>query len=322
MSIHPFHELPFDIEKLDIDIQKSIKEFDYYSTSNEIERIIEEKQLTDANSLLSLAYYNWLDAMATENDGDIVDFGGRALAILNTILVKEPQHKSAIKLKKYIEKRIEKVKRAAKKLDKFYKIPIEELSIEQAKDFAYALSDFKTDKISKELECKLWIRLYDETPEYEDFDKYGLKFYYLCRITDVLWTDLKQIEAARAYINTVINWKTLRDIERYTVQYYRNVGYLMVEAIENNNSQQFLHYIEILKQKCFEMTTIKKYDWQYYAPLFSEETTCKILQYALQLQDKDLVKYILEEMILKQEYVIPKEKDFKEAIKEAKCFLN
>ena len=320
MSIHPFEELPFDIQKLDIDIQKSIEEFDYYSTSNEIEWIIVEKELTDSNSLLCLAYYNWLDAM--DNDGDIVSFGGRALKIIDTIIEKEPKHKSALKLKKYIEKRIDKVKKATKKLDKFYKIPVENLSLEQAQDFASALSNFKTDKISKELECKLWIRLYNETPEYEDFDNYGLKFYYLCRITHVLWTDLKQIEAAREYINTVINWKALRDIERYTVQYYRNVGYLIVEAIENNNAEEFINYIEILKQKCIKLTNTKIYDWQYYAPLFSEETTCKILHYALKLQDKDLVRYILEEMIVKQEYVIPKQNEFKEVIKEAKRFLN
>lgn len=320
MSIHPFEELPFNIEKIDIDIQKAIEEFDYYSTSNEIERIIEEKQLTDSNSLLCLAYYNWLDAM--DNDGDIVSFGGGSLKIIDTIIEKEPKHKAALKLKKYIEKRIEKVKKAAKKLDKFYKIPVENLSLEQAKDFAFAISDFKTDKTSKELECNLWIRLYNETPEYEDFDKYGLKFYYLCRITSVLWKDLKENETAREYINKVINWKTVRDIERYDVQYYRNVGYLIVEAIENNNVEGFINYIDILKQKCLEMTVIKKYDWEYYAPIFSEETTCKILQYALQLQDKDLVKYIVEEMIEKQKYVIPKQKEFKEAIKVAKCFLN
>jgi hypothetical protein len=73
-----------------------IKELDFYKTAREIQRIIIQKDLVDANTHLCRAYFEWMDAMATELDSDILSFGASALAITKDILTKDPEHKPTL----------------------------------------------------------------------------------------------------------------------------------------------------------------------------------------------------------------------------------
>ena len=139
-NIQPFAEYPFDKSLLDSEIRSVIKNFEPYETTTKLERIIEEKGLTDSNHQLCYAYFIWMDLMMTD------EYSEEALNILNKILEKDPKHAPTLKLKAHIENELKDLQaKANQSVKELYPIPIEKLTIEQAEEFANYLNEYQTD---------------------------------------------------------------------------------------------------------------------------------------------------------------------------------
>ncbi|RPE08914.1 hypothetical protein EGT74_18015 [Chitinophaga lutea] len=299
-GIHPFDKYPFDVKKLPSGIRRAVEDFDFYSTSSAIGKIIAQDNLGDSNSLLCWAYYVWIDAMEMQTGAEILSCGESALKIIAEILEKEPGHKPSLKLQKYINGEIKKVYKANKWYDKFHDTPIESLSLKEVEDFAYFLSDCANDGKFKEKEYRLWQRLYDEKPDTSLNERtgelyYGFKFYYLCRISNVLWRDLKKFEEARPLLWQVINWPSVKDAELYSYNISNAIQLLMLEAIEQNNAPEFVRLTELMISKFGEINQYRsELGKQALTLIIREEPAGKILQFALNNGNIDNIRSVID----------------------------
>lgn len=281
---------PFNINKLDTEIISAIHQYEPYKTDAIIEKIIERKGLKDAESYLALAFFTWSAAGITEFDEDILQFGREALEILNPVLDKEPNHKGANSLKKEIEKAIKKSEKTQLKLEKYNKIPEDKLSLFDAEELAFFLSDNKKDPTSKQKEFRLWYRLYKEQPDEKTSDSgetyYGYNYYYLNNAANALW-QAGEKEQARVLFLELLNWKTQRDIDLYdaTATIIQN---LLMEAVEKNDLVEFRRLIESLD---------KHYSSRTNKPVFYTVYADKIFDFAIKKNDTSSVKYLLEHIM-------------------------
>jgi len=311
---HPFASYPFEEEKLDPVIQQLIKHLDFYKTAGEIQRIIIQKDLTDTNTHLCWAYFEWIDAMATELDSDILSFGTSALAIIQEILAKDPEHKPTLKLKKYIEKAIDKIHKANKKFEKFNKVPLESLSLDDVSDFAWFLTENKHDKASKEIELKLWTRLYQEKPDtyvkkgtgfQKDMEYYGMNYYYLFHIAQVLWEGLGRYEEGRPILWKLINWENPKDVNQnnWTTPC---IILLLFEAIDKNDQKEFSRLLRYQESKYHAMNAYRRSieNPKDMIPITTDENIGKLLTFALEVNEREAIKYILDSMCTEKEFVI------------------
>ncbi|WP_343307580.1 hypothetical protein AAHN97_10625 [Chitinophaga niabensis] len=324
-NIHPFEKYPFDVKKLPADIRREVEHFDFYTTSRAIEKSIVSDNLSDSNTLLCWAYFVWIDAMAMQTGAEILSSGESALKIIAEILGKEPGHKPSLKLQKFINDEIKKVHKANKWYDKFHNIPIESLSLKEAEDFAFFLSDCTNEEKFKEKEYQLWLRLYNEKPDvYSTGVKefYGFKFYYLCRISNVLWRDLKRFEEARPLLWQIINWPSVKDAELYSYNISNAVQLLILEAVDKRDEIEFARLTELMISKFGEIN-------QYRAGLGKGELTLvlreipagKILQFALEIGDLKNIRLIMDHFFA-GEVVLIRDGRIKENMKKAKALIS
>lgn len=312
---HPFASYPFNEKKLDPALRELIEHLVFYKTAREIHRIIIQKNLTDSNTHLCWAYFEWMDAMATELDSEILSCGESALAIIEDILTKDPEHKPTQKLKKYIEKEVNKIHKANKKFEKFNKVPLESLSLSDVSDFAWFLMENKRDKASKEIELKLWTRLYEEKPDTsvmkgEDDDKpdihfHGSKYYCLFFIARVLWEGLDRYEEARPILWKLIDWDKPEDVDLYNWT-TSCLLFLLFESIEKNDQKEFSRLLQYSERKYLEINTYRKSIGKSddVIPIVYEPDLGKLLTFALEINDREAIKYILDSMCTEKEFVI------------------
>ncbi len=299
-NIHPFEKYPFDLRKLPAAIREEVEQFDFYSTSRAIEKIIAHDNLEDANTLLCWAYFVWIDAMAMQTGAEILSSGESALQIIAGILEKEPGHKPSLKLQKYIDGEMKKVHKANKWYDKFHDIPVARLSLKEAEDFAFFLSDCANDGKFKEKEYQLWERLYKERPDtYQDERSgetyYAFNFYYLCRMANVLWRDLKKHEEARPLLWQIINWPHVKDAELYPYNISNAIQWLMLEAVEQRNAPEFgkLTDLMISKQEAINAYRVS-IGKQPLKLIVREEPAGKILQFALDTGNAANIRTVID----------------------------
>jgi hypothetical protein len=317
---------PFEQSTLDKDIKSLLKNPESYTTPTEIERIIVQKNLTDANSNLCWAYFEWMDALVIDSEAEVIWQGQKALNILNTILEKDPTNEPSIKLKKYIENEMDKAQeKANKKLEKFSRIALKSLSLEQAKDFVIYLSDFKSDKDSKEIEYKLWMRLYNEQPD-TYFDKnlneefFGHKYYNLGNAAGVLWKDLHRYEEARPLFWQLINWKNMKDVDLYKSNIVVPIQRLAVEAIQQKNTSEFIKLIRLLQTKFHAINKYRGSLKEKANPIMPDDVSGQLLEYALEINNKEMIGYIVN-TLLTEKYGIIKDKKLKDNITKAKAIV-
>lgn len=324
---HPFANYPFNEKQLDADIKTLIKELDFYNTSRKIGKVIADKNITDANNLLCWAYFEWMDAMATEADEDIVSCGEAALAIISDILAQTPDHKPSLKLKNYIDKQIARVHKVNKQYEKFKKIPIDQLTLEQVKDYAYFLGDFKTDKDSKQIEYQLWERLYNEQPDQytyyhpeakRDMEVYGNRYFNLNRMAHVLWEGLGQYEAARPLLWQLINWSDIKDVSQYSFGIDGAIKSLAFEAIEKEDANEFIRLINTLESKYQEISNYKK-DNKY--PIIPSSELIELIRFGLKSNHKATLVYLLL-ILTNNKYFTTKDTDAIALIDKAKAMVN
>lgn len=324
-NIHPFEKYPFDVKKLPAGIRQEVERFDFYTTSRAIEKSIVSDNLSDSNTLLCWAYFVWIDAMALQTGAEILSSGEDALKIITEILGKEPGHKPSLKLQKYINDEIKKVHKANKWYDKFHDTPIESLSLKEAEDFAFFLSDCANDEKFKEKEYQLWQRLYNEKPDvYSTAVKefYGFKFYYLCRISNVLWRDLGRFEEARPLLWQIINWPSVKDAELYSYNISSAIQLLMLEAVEKRDEAEFIRLTELMISKFAELN-------QYRASLGKGELTLiirevpagKFLQFALEIGNVENIRSIMDNFFA-GEVIFIRDGRIKEDMKKAKALIS
>eukprot|EP01133_Synstelium_polycarpum_P012569 gene12569-14749_t len=302
--IHPFEKYPFDLKTLDKEIVREIEQLNFYTTVVKIEKIMEEKDLKDTNTLLCWAYFEWLDAMAMKTGGEILSCGEKALNIIDGILEKEPGHKGSLKLKN--------------------------LALKEVEDFACFLSDCANDAKFKEKEYQLWQRLYQEKPDTHKVirdgiqigkEYYGFKFYYLCRMADVLWQDLKKFEQARPMLWEIINWPEIKDAELYTYNQFSAGEKLLLEAVAQQNKAEFIRLTElmILKFKAINTYRIAIGKWEV-AMIVREQSAGPILQFALDLGDPENIRSVVTHFFSPEQVVI-KDKKNKENLLKAKAMV-
>lgn len=324
-NIHPFEKYPFDVKKLSAGIRQEVERFDFYTTSRAIEKSIVSDNLSDSNTLLCWAYFVWIDAMALQTGAEILSSGEDALKIITEILGKEPGHKPSLKLQKYINDEIKKVHKANKWYDKFHDTPIESLSLKEAEDFAFFLSDCANDERFKEKEYQLWQRLYNEKPDVHSTavkEFYGFKFYYLCRISNVLWRDLGRFEEARPLLWQIINWPSVKDAELYSYNISSAIQLLMLEAVEKRDEAEFIRLTELMISKFAELN-------QYRASLSKGELTLiirevpagKFLQFALEIGNMANIRSIMDNFFA-GEVIFIRDGRIKEDMNKAKALIS
>lgn len=319
-NIQPFAEYPFDKSLLDSEIRSVIKNFEPYETTTKLERIIEEKGLTDSNHQLCYAYFIWMDLMMTD------EYSEEALNILNKILEKDPKHAPTLKLKAHIENELKDLQaKANQSVKELYPIPIEKLTIEQAEEFANYLNEYQTDKSSYELQYKLWIRLYNEHPDtkYETIDGerqlyYGYKYYHLSTAAMLLWDNLDRKEEARPLFWKLIEWDNTKDVLLYG--FIDGVIFRLIdESMEKDDRTAFIKLMKLLqtKYKTLNQSSLKL---KTQIPVVPTAIRPKLIQYGLGVEDKEALQYIVQ-ILLEQEVGILN-KEAKENVKKAQILLN
>lgn len=313
-NIHPFDKYPFDLKKLPPAIRAEVENFEFYKTSLAIEKQIALDNLSDPNTLLCWAYFVWMDAMAMQTGAEILSNGESALKIITGILEKDPQNKPSLKLQKYINGEIKKVHKANKWFDKYHNVPIESLSLEEVEEFAYFLSDCANDERFKDKEYRLWLRLYNEKPDVHQEERngvlagkeyYGFKFYYLCRLSNVLWEDLRRFEEARPLLWQVINWPNVKDAELYSYNISTAIQYLMLESIEKRDEAEFVRLTELMIEKFGEINQYRSSCGKSELTLIIREVSAgKILQFALDIGNVSNIRSIMEHFFASQHVVI------------------
>ncbi|MBK7884829.1 MAG: hypothetical protein IPJ81_14365 [Chitinophagaceae bacterium] len=314
---------PFEQSTLDKDIKSLLKNPESYTTPTEIKRIIVQKNLTDANSNMCWAYFEWMDGLVIDNEAEMIWQGQTALNILN----KNPNHKPSIKLKEFIEKEMEKAQeKVDNKLKEFSKIPLHSLTLEQAADYAYYLGDFKSDRESKEIEYQLWMRLYKEKPD-TYFDKnfneefFGYKYYNLQRAAIVLWKDLHKYEEARPLFWQLINWKNMKDVNLYNFA-TPLISHLAIEAIQQKNTNEFIKLVRLLQEKFNEINKYRdrKFLKKKAGPIMPSDVSGQLLEYALEINNKEVIRYIVT-TLLTEKYGVIEDKRLKDNIAKAKAIV-
>jgi hypothetical protein len=330
--IHPFEKYPFDLKTLDKEIVREIEQLNFYTTVVKIEKIMEEKDLKDTNTLLCWAYFEWLDAMAMKTGGEILSCGEKALNIIDGILEKEPGHKGSVKLKKYIETEIKQVHKANKWFDKYHHIPIESLALKEVEDFACFLSDCANDAKFKEKEYQLWQRLYQEKPDTHKVirdgiqigkEYYGFKFYYLCRMADVLWQDLKKFELARPMLWEIINWPQIKDAELYTYNQSSAGEKLLLEAVEQQNKSEFIRLTELMILKFKAINTYRvSIGKSEVTMIMREQSSGAVLQFALDMGDPENIRSVVTHFFSPEQVVIKDKKNKENLLKARAMFFS
>lgn len=329
-NIHPFNKYPFDLKKLTAAIRQEVEDFDFYKTSRAIEKQIVLDNLSDPNTLLCWAYFVWIDAMAMQTGAEILSSGESALQIIAGILEKDPQNKPTLKLQKYINDEIKKVHKANKWFDKYHSIPVESLSLKEAEDFAYFLSDCANDEKFKDKEYRLWLRLYNEKPDVYQVERdgvptgkeyYGFKFYYLCRLSNVLWQDLKRFEEARPLLWQVINWPNVRDAELYSYNISNAIELLMLESIEKRDEAEFIKLTGLLIEKFGEINKYRSnHGKEKLTFIIREVLAGKFLQFALDIGNIGNISLVMNHFFA-GEVVFIKDARIKENMKKAKALI-
>ncbi len=325
-NIHPFSKYPFDVKKLPAAIRSEVEHFQFYTTSVAIAKLIAAGDLSDSNTLLCWAYFTWIDAMAMQTGAEILSSGGSALKIIAEILEKEPGHKPSLKLQKYIQDEIKKVHKANKWYDKYHNIPVESLSLEEAEDFALFLSDCANDEKFKEKEYRLWLRLYNEKPDVAVDEKgekfYGFKFYYLCRVANVLWRDLGRVEEARPLLWQIINWPSVKDAELYSYNTSSAIQFLLLEAVEKRNEAEFIRLTELMISKFGEINDYRRSRLKSKLTLIiREEPAGKILEYALEVGNRENIRSIMDHFFA-GEYVVIRDSKIKKNMEKARALIS
>jgi hypothetical protein len=324
-NIHPFEKYPFDVKKLPAGIRHAVEHFEFYTTSLAIEKIIASDNLSDSNALLCWAYFVWIDAMELQTGAEILSSGENALKIIAEILAKEPGHKPSLKLQKYINDEIKKVHKANKWYDQFHNTPVESLSLKEAEDLAFFLSDCANDEKFKEKEYQLWQRLYNEKPDvHSEGGKayYGFKFYYLCRISNVLWRDLGRFEEARPLLWQIINWPSVKDAALYSYNISNAIQFLMLEAVEKRDEAEFIRLTELMIQKFEVLNKYRSGLGKGKLTLIIREVPAgKFLQFALEIGNVENIRSIMENFFA-GEVVFIRDGRIKENMKKAKALVS
>lgn len=326
-NIHPFEKYPFDIRKLPAGIRSEVEHFEFYTTSRAIERSIAEGNLSDSNTLLCWAYFTWIDAMELQTEAEILSSGESALKIIGEILEKEPDHKPSLKLQTYIRDEIKKVHKANKRYDRFHNIPVENLSLEEAEDFALFLSDCANDEKFKEKEYRLWQRLYNEKPDVFVEERtgrqyYGFKFYYLCRVANVLWRDLGRFEEARPLLWQIIGWPSVKDAELYSYNISNAIEFLLLEAIEKRDEDEFIRLTALMVSKFGEINAYRRSSGKGELTLIIRENPAgKILEFALEIGNPGNIRTIMDHFFAGKHVFIRSEK-IKKNMEKAKTLIS
>lgn len=297
---------PFDESILDRDLQKAIKMYKPYETTTDIERLMEDKALTDANSQLCYAYYIWLDLMMTS------EYSNDALAIMDKSLEKQPNHAPTLQFSAYVKSKIDAAREKADLLYKeLYSIPIEKLTLKQAEDFVNYISSYKTDKEDLELEYKLWMKLYNEAPDTIKETINGLtqtfsgqKYFYLQRATTLLWAFLEHYEEARPNLWKIINWPNTEDVILYRgldVALY----YLIEEAVRQSNRQEFIHLVNVLEEK-YKSINVYHASATNNIPVMPQKFIENFAEYALSTADTKTMKYVIHILLHSEVNVLTK----------------
>jgi hypothetical protein len=270
-------------------LQHAFDRYQPYRTSETLEKILEEERLEDPDSKHCLAVCLWKDADATEFDEDYVSFGAEAEALLAEILAQEPTHAPSVKLCKKIASRVKKAQKAIDKLAAFEEVPEQELSLDEANEFAYFLSDNRSDPASKRKEHRLWMRLHEEKPDVvtsvdSDLVFIGHKFFYLGHAALALWESGDRKDALPLF-DRLLTWPVDDDLREYDNVLSGLYELRLLEDVELDDRAAFDARIQQTKEH-FERLN---------APLYFANTAAdRLLTYAMEEVDHASLRTIVE----------------------------
>lgn len=114
---------PYDPATLHPAITRVLTPYAPYATATAIGKIVEERALIDGNSLICWAHFLWTDALATDFDEDVVQFGAEAAAVLSRIPAQDARAGAAARLGKQIAARVKRARRDLAKIERLDEVP-------------------------------------------------------------------------------------------------------------------------------------------------------------------------------------------------------
>lgn len=224
---------PYRPKLLPPEVAAALTPYAPYRTTTAVRALVDAMPAPPAEALVCLADLQWHDALATEFDEDVLQFGGEALATL-TRAPELATHAGARRLRATIERRCKAAQRAIAKIMKLAALPEETLPIDDATELVFQILD--NSGSSRELLRKahrLAQRCVRELPDVvvrDGVEFHGKHLYCSSDAATAAWR-AGDHDLARPLLHAVATWPVDRDVHLYEFAVQGAAQLLLLDAI-------------------------------------------------------------------------------------------